>query len=417
MLIPMNEDAEHAVLAAMLLAPKSVVPVVADIISADDFYRDSDGKLFSTIMAMWAEDEAKVDQLTVSSAMPDKRDYIYALTECNLPIANAKYYAEEVRHTAAQRKLITAGMEITELGQDAELSIADMLDKAESRLTSLRPNYDKNTYKAGALGRRVVQSIENSELPTTVTTGFSQIDDIMHGFHGGNLVIVGARPGVGKTCLGLSVARKVAEHGTVMYFSLEMKGEELAERLLASEACVSLTKIRERSVNEQETAAICSSNDALDKLDLRLVDDSSMTMLQLASRIRLASKRAKIKLVVVDYLQLMSLGMRSESRREEVSEMSRRLKSLAMELDIPIMALSQLNRISTFDGAKVDISQLRESGSLEQDADCVWLLDWPKDKTVGFCDRVLLVKVAKNRHGPTGEAELAWLPSYQRLED
>jgi replicative DNA helicase len=157
------------------------------------------------------------------------------------------------------------------------------------------------------------------------------------------------------------------------------------------------------------------ANAEMAHLDLRFIDDSGMTAMNLCSQVRVASKRDDVKLVVVDYLQLMSMGGRVENRREEVSEMSRKLKALSMELDIPIIALSQLNRVSTFDGAKVDISQLKESGSLEQDADCVWLMDWPKQEEFG--QKSVVVKVAKNRNGPLGDVDLVWLPQYQRYEE
>jgi replicative DNA helicase len=195
---------------------------------------------------------------------------------------------------------------------------------------------------------------------------------------------------------------------------MEMRAEELMERLYANVSCVSLTHIRERNLTPDELAAVYRGQAELEACKLHFVDNTSMTLLALKSKVRKYVRSNNIKLVVVDYLQLMKMGTRCENRREEVSEMSRELKSLAMECNIHIMALSQLNRVSTFDGTKVDISQLKESGSLEQDADQVWLLSWPKEEA-GV--RFVTVDVAKNRNGPLGAIDLVWLPQYQRFEE
>jgi replicative DNA helicase len=249
-----------------------------------------------------------------------------------------------------------------------------------------------------------------------VSTGFPSVDEYAHGLHEGSLIILGARPGVGKTCVALAIAKNVAAHGPVFFFSMEMRAAELMERLYASVACVSLTHIRERNLSSTEKSFLYTAKEEVDSLDLQFFDDPSTTLLSLKGKVRQLSKEKKPKLIVVDYLQLMYLGSKAESRREEVSAMSRQLKQLAMEIGVPVLALSQLNRVSTFEGGKVDISQLKESGSLEQDADQVWLLDWPTKQEFGGSQSMIL-KVAKNRNGPIGDVDLIWVPAYQRVEN
>lgn len=415
---PHDLDAEQAVLGAMLINDGALYYAATNLRSAD-FYRDTHGRLFKLMVSMYDADE-QVDAVTVSAkASLDDRPFIHTLGEFCISASNVKTYVDIVRSRAVRRNLIRAGNEIVDVGYNSEQSEPEkLIDDAESRLTGLRPETGNHTHKLAEMSFKVMDDIANGVKPKMISTGFESIDKYAKGLYGSSLVIIGARPGVGKTCLGLSIAKRVADvGGTVAYFSLEMRASELTERLLASIACVSLTKIRERSVTPDEHAALVKAQAEIENCDLQLIDDSTLSMLALAGKVRTMAKK-DLKLVVVDYLQLMSLGGRAENRREEVSEMSRRLKSLAMEVDVPIIALSQLNRMSTFDGGKVDISQLKESGSLEQDADMVWLMDWPKQSEDGFgSTKTVEVNVAKNRHGPMGTADLFWLPQYQRYEE
>jgi replicative DNA helicase len=414
---PHDLEAEQAVLGAMLINDAALYHA-ATMLKDDDFYRFNHGKLFHTIVDMYAKSE-QVDAVTVSArADADDKPFIHTLSQFCLSASNIKTYVDIVRSCSVRRSLVRAGNEIAEIGYETEHREPEkLIDDAESKLTGLRPDTGQHVHKVRDMSIKVLDSIRNGEKPKMISTGFESIDKYAKGLYGSNLVILGARPGVGKTCLGLSVAQKVAAvGGTVAYFSLEMRAAELTERLLASIACVSLTKIRERSITPDEQTALDKAQAELDKCDLQLIDDSTLSLLSLAGKVRAMAKK-DLKLVVVDYLQLMNLGGRAENRREEVSEMSRRLKSLAMEVDVPIIALSQLNRMSTFDGGKVDISQLKESGSLEQDADMVWLMDWPKGGDDFGSTKSVELKVAKNRHGPQGTVDLIWLPQYQRYEE
>jgi replicative DNA helicase len=412
---PSDIAAEEALLGACVCSPASAVPAANDIITGGDFYRDSNGSIFNEIVSMWMEDSSSVDAITVGTRFPEQKEYIFTIAECCPSIANTKHYANIIKRASIARSLIRAGNEIAELGYDEEAEPAKLLDGAESKLSGLRPSATAHTHRLGAIGRAVIEAIESGERPPMVSSGIRSLDQYIGGLHDGNFIVVGARPGVGKTVLGLTIAEKVAHEGTVMFFSLEMSASELTERLQASIACVSLTKMRERRLTPDELAAIYKAQAELEEGDLILIDNPSITIMSLKSAVRQQAKRTNLKLVVVDYLQLMSLGQKSENRREEVSMMSRQLKSLAREVGVPIIALSQLNRMSTFDGTKVDISQLKESGSLEQDADLVWLLSWPKQQEMGT--NTITLDVAKNRHGPLGAVDLVWVPQYARIEE
>ena len=413
---PWNAEAEQSVLGAMLINPQNVIPVVTEMLTGSDFYKETDGAIFHSIVSMWLENEGSVDTVTVGSRHPEQKEYIYTLSELCPAASNVKYYAELVKREAVARSLICVGNEIVELGYDEDEESSKLIDHAESKLSGLRVDRRRHMYRINELGDQTIRDIESGEKPKKISTGFDSIDKYARGLYAGNFIIVGARPGVGKTCLGLNIAQRVSKAGgTVAFFSLEMKAAELSGRLLAATACVSLTGIRERSLNADELAQVYKARGEMDGEDLRIIDDSNITMLEICSRVRALAKANDLKLVVVDYLQLGRMGSKVENRREEVSEMSRKLKSLAMEVDIPVMALSQLNRVSTFDGTKVDIAQLKESGSLEQDADQVWLMSWPKQED--FNTKSVHIDIAKNRHGPQGIAELIWLPQYQRYEE
>jgi len=412
---PQNKDAEQSLLGAMLQSPSTVIPAVQELVDSADFYTEKHGNLYAQMLKMWVDDESSVDVVTLAALHPDDHDLIWALEECCPSAANCQHYAAIVHGDAVARSLVRVGQEIAEMGyEDSNVETSKLIDAAEHKLMGLRPQSARDVHGAGSLGRSVLANIESGVKPEMVSTGFRSIDQYAQGLHAGALTIIGARPGVGKTCIGLSVAHRVSKNDAVLFFSMEMRAEELMERLLANVSCTSLTHIRERSLTPDELASLYRAQAEIEELNLQFIDNTSMTLLSLKSKVRKYVKSHDVKLVVVDYLQLMRMGTRCENRREEVSEMSRELKGLAMECGIAIMALSQLNRVSTFDGTKVDISQLKESGSLEQDADCVWLLSWPKEDNG---QRFVTVDIAKNRNGPLGAVDLVWMPQFQRYEE
>lgn len=412
---PHNVEAEEAVLGAMIIAP-SAIPVVLDILEPGDFYRASNTDIFHAICSLWNGDADSVDAVTLSASVPEQKDYIHTLGEHVITASNVRHYAEIVKHTSVCRKLIAAGQTVTEIGYDDGDDVTTLMDKAEGALFSIRPQGDNDTKRAKDIAHLIFHECEVGDAPKVVSTGFSALDEVCGGMHESNLILIGARPGIGKTAVALSIAHNVSKGGTVLFFSLEMSQKELMERLMCSIACVPVTALRNRDLTGDQLANLVEAMPAIEDRDLRVIDNPSMTMMNLKSKVRQYSAKTEIKLIVVDYLQLMTLGSKTSSRFEEVSAISRELKCLARDLQVPVLALSQLNRVSTFDGTKPDISHLRESGSLEQDADQVWLLSWPKDPDFGGQDS-LTVEVAKNRHGQRGNIDLLWNKRWQRIED
>lgn len=418
---PHNLEAEQSVLGAMITTV-SAIPVVLDVLEAGDFYRDKHRDIFHAIVRLWNGDATSVDQVTVAAQFDEAadKDLIHLLAEFVPAATNARHYADIVKHLSVCRKMIVAGNNIAELGYDDGTDVVTLVDQCEHEVFAIRPTGDKDTKHAKEIAHIILQEVDSGAQPKKTSTGFDQLDSVCGGLHGSNLIIIGARPGVGKTAVGLSVAYNVSQQGTVLFCSLEMSQKELMERLICSQAGVPVVALRNRDITPDQLANIVGIMDGIEKCDLRIIDNPSITMMTLKSKARQYAAKTSLKLIVVDYLQLLSHGTRKESRLDEVTAISKDLKLLARELDVPVIALCQLNRNSTYkdkDGntQEPDISHLRESGSLEQDADQVWLLSWPKNKEFGSWDQID-IKVAKNRHGSTGTVSLPWNKSTQRIE-
>jgi replicative DNA helicase len=268
---PNNIEAEQACLGACLCNPSSI-PIATDILTGGDFYRDSNGSIFNEMVSMWLDDSSSVDAVTVGQRFPEQKDYIHHLLNACPAVNNIKHYAEIVKRASIARSLIHAGNEIAELGYDEESETSKLLDGAESKLSHLRPSASSDTHRLGALGRGVLEAIESGERPPMVSTGFKSIDQYAQGLHDGAFIVVGARPGIGKTCLGLAIAQRVAVEGTVLFFSMEMSAVELMERTLSSVACVSLTHMRERKLSPDELASLYTAQGDLETRDLRFID-------------------------------------------------------------------------------------------------------------------------------------------------
>lgn len=410
---PSNIQAEAACLGAMMLTPNAI-PVVLDILMADDFYWAKHSEIFSHIVDIWSEDPDAVDATTVA-ARSEHGSYVHTVSEGTLTASNAKQYARIVKHLSVCRRLIDAGRSIVDIGYDDGEDLDTLMDRAEELVYSIRPQTDKNTALAKDIAHMVLSDCESGVRPNIVSTGYSELDETTGGLHGSNLIIVGARPGVGKTAVALAMSHNVSADGTVLFFSLEMSQRELLERLLCSVACVPVTALRARDLNQDQLVQLRGALPEIESRDLRVIDAPRMSIMDLKSKARQYASKANIRMIVVDYIQLLTLGYRGSSRNEEVSAISGELKALAREMDVPVIALSQLNRVSTFDGSEPDISHLRDSGALEQDADQVWLLSWPKDADFGSTG-FLSVNVAKNRNGQRGKIDLVWNKRWQRLE-
>ena len=429
---PQDLAAEQAVLGAMMLS-RGVVPDVAGIVKPEDFYLPAHETVFRAILDLEAAG-SPTDTIAVSDEL-DKRQslasvggrlYVFTLFESCLTASNATYYAGIVAEHASNRRLIAAGTRMVQLGRGAEGGDADaILGAAQAELTAVveaRARVSEWT-RAGEAVAAALEEIDNAagrEL-MGVPTGLVDLDRLMHGLHPGQMVIVAARPAVGKSTLALDFAR----HASVRcglpaaIFSLEMSSLEISQRLLSAEARVHLTKIRSGTVDADDWQRISRVTGVIDAAPL-LIDDSATTnMRQIRAKCRAMKQREGLALVVVDYLQLMTSGRKVESRQQEVSEFSRALKLLAKELEVPVIAVAQLNRGPELrQDKKPMLADLRESGSLEQDSDVVILIHrediYEKESPrAGEADLI----VAKHRNGATATVTVAFQGHYSRFVD
>ena len=421
---PHDKSAEQAVLGGMMMG-SGVVDDITEILTGSDFYEPRHEMVFNAIISL-AANGRPAEPIALADAL-DKRGalntiggaaYLHEILAASPIAANATHYAEIVRDHALRRKIISAGMKATQLGFDAHGEAADIADEAQQAIYAATENSRRETTPlAGALLAETFDWLESAAEPG-LSTGFTDVDRLVGGLQPGNVVIVAARPGMGKSTFAMDIARHNAIHKRVptLFVSLEMSRLELMQRLLAAESSVPLQAIKSKAVNERQWESLMQHSEAIQDAPLWLEDRPNVTPMELRSKSR-QLKRQGLGLIVIDYLQLFSSGRLVESRQVEVSEFSRQIKLLAKELGVPVVALSQLNRSAeTRVDRKPALADLRESGSLEQDADIVMLLhreevNDPQTQRLGEAD----VLLPKNRHGQTGVATLAFQGQYSRF--
>ena len=424
--------AEQSVLGAMLIS-KDAIADVTEVIRGADFYRPSHETIHDAIIDLYGRGEP-VDMVTVAAELQRRGElqriggapYLHTLS-ANVPIAaNAGYYAEIVREKAMLRRLVDAGTKIVQIGYAGEGQVDDIVDQAQAevyKITDKRATEDfapLSDIMDGVLDE--IEAISNREAGLYgVPTGFADLDDLTNGLHSGQMIIVAARPAMGKSTLALDLCRAASIHNnlTSVFFSLEMTRSEITMRLLSAEAKVPLNHIRNGNMNDDDWAKLARKMGEVSSAPMFIDDSPNMTMMEIRAKARRLKQRHDLKLIVIDYMQLMTSGKKVESRQLEVSEFSRQIKLLAKELELPIIALSQLNRGPEQRGDKRPMmSDLRESGSLEQDADMVILLHrddvYEKESTrPGEADLI----VAKHRNGPTRDITVAFQGHYSRFVD
>ncbi|WP_448851903.1 replicative DNA helicase [Corynebacterium sp. 335C] len=425
---PHSIEAEQAVLGGMLLS-STVIADVGSVLRVDDFYRPAHQSIYQAILHLYAEVE-NVDAILVAGRLDQVGEleriggapYLHTLMAMVPTAANAHYYAKIVAEKAAVRRLIDAGTKIVALGQaGAEDSEAvDLIDRAQQLVFDVSRDDERVDYASvGELMPGTLDEIEelssNGGLSQGVPTGFTDLDRLTNGLHGGQMIIVAARPGVGKSTLAMdfvrsaSIAPKKEDKKTSAIFSLEMSKSEIMMRILSAEARVKLADIRSGSMDDSKWGKLVNRAGAIEDSPIYIDDSPTLTMMEIRAKARDIKVRHGLDLVVVDYLQLMTSGKKVESRQQEVSEFSRQLKLLAKELDVPVVAISQLNRgPEARTDKKPQVADLRESGSLEQDADMVMLLYRPDSQEqdherAGEADIIL----AKHRGGPIGTITVA----------
>jgi replicative DNA helicase len=431
----LHEDlaAERAVLGAVL-SDNAVIASVAEVIQPDDFAQLAHSQIFSAMLSLDLQ-QRPVDHLTLSDELKIRGQltatggpaYLMTLDQLVPYAGNATQYAQIVKNQAIRRRLATAGRDIQELASQDTGEIDALIDEAERKVFQISERQREGDLKpVRELMERTLELLDNMNRSTSGITGlpsgFIDLDLQLTGFHKGELIVLAARPGLGKTSLALNVAMNVAlkEEKAVGIFSLEMPADQLLMRLLASAARVDMKKLRGGRLTAQDQEKFQQVAGALFNAPMYIDDTGTLSSFELRAKARrLKQKDPRLALVIVDYLQLMHQKGRVENRQLEVSEISRSLKALAKELDIPVIALSQLNRkIEERRGGKPMLSDLRESGAIEQDADVVMFIHRDDEGDTRPVDTAMEVEliVAKQRNGPIGSIDLVFLSEYTRFE-
>jgi len=429
---PQDVAAEQSVLGGMLLS-KDAISDVVEVVRVGDFYRPAHQTIFDVVVDLYSRGEP-ADPITVSAELARREElarvggapYLHTLVASVPTAANAGYYARIVAEQAVLRRLVEAGTRIVQLGYSAAGEVDDVVDRAQQAIydvTERRSSEDYTTLEA--LMQPTMDELEaigsRGGSMSGVPTGFADLDGLTNGLHPGQLIVIAARPGVGKSTLGLDIARSCSiKNGmTSVVFSLEMSKTEITMRLLSAEARVPLHHMRSGSMTDDDWARLARRMGEVADAPLFIDDSPNLTMMEIRAKARRLRQRHDLKLVVVDYLQLMQGSKRAESRQQEVSELSRSLKLLAKELECPVIAMSQLNRgPEQRTDKKPQLSDLRESGAIEQDADMVVLM-YREDAferespRAGEADFI----VAKHRNGPTATITVASQLHYSRFVD
>ena len=430
--MPHDDVAEQSVLGGMLLSKDAIADVVESL-RASDFYKPAHETIYEAILSLYGHG-SPADAITVADELKKRGEltrvggasYIHTLIASVPTAANAQYYAEIVKEHAIMRRLIEAGTKIAQLGYANETEVDTLVDQAQAEIYAVTDGNAKEDYVSfsEALEETINEIDANSNRPDGVygvPTDFIEFDELTGGLHGGQMIVIAARPGVGKSTLALDIARSASIHHqmTTVFFSLEMGRTELAMRILSAEGKISMGRLKKGDLDTEGWTNLATLQGRIDSAPLFIDDSPNMTLMEIRAKCRRLKQRNDLKLVVLDYLQLMSSGKKVESRQQEVSEFSRSLKLLAKELDVPVIALSQLNRGSEQRTDKRPmVSDLRESGSIEQDAEMVILLHRedmynPDSERVGEADMI----IAKHRGGPTRTIPLAFSGKYSRFNN
>lgn len=428
--LPHSMEAEQSVIGAMLMDSDAIV-TASEQVDKEDFYGKQYGIMFEAIVDLYNAGKP-VDIVTLQEKLKEMNvppelssiEFIKTLFDAVPTSTNIKYYAGIVKEKATLRRLIKTNEEIENMcyaGSEPLDSVLEITEKKIFNLLRAKPAGDYVPIK-----EVVIEALKNIELSAKTTgnvtglpTGFTDLDTKTAGFHGSELILIAARPAMGKTAFELNIAQYMAfrKDITVAIFSLEMSKEQLVNRLFSLESHVDSQKIRTGNLEDSDWENLIESAGVIGKSNLIIDDTPGITISELRSKCRKYKLEHNLGIIIIDYLQLMSGGKRSESRQQEVSEISRALKALARELDVPVVALSQLSRqVESREDKRPMLSDLRESGAIEQDADVVMFL-YRDDYYNKDSDKkgIAEVIIAKQRSGSTGTIELVWLPQYTKF--
>ncbi|MCT8977589.1 replicative DNA helicase [Clostridium sp. CX1] len=428
--MPQSIEAEQSVIGSMLVDKTSIAEAM-EVLQTEDFYKDAHKVIFSAILDLYQKDTA-VDIITLTENLKSKGQlesaggltYISELSGSVVSTANIHSYINIVKDKAVLRKLIRSSTKIIEESYSSQDDVLGVVDLAEKEIFNISNNRSTSDFEPmNAVLERGFLEIErlfnNKGQTTGVPSGFRELDAKTSGFQKGDMVLIAARPSMGKTTFALNIAEYAAlrEGKSVAIFSLEMSKEQLAYKLLCSQAHVDMLKLRTGNLDDKDWENIAKASGPLAAAKIFIDDTAGITVMEMRSKCRRLKMEHGIDLILIDYLQLMSGGKGSESRQQEVSEISRSIKAIAKEMQCPVVALSQLSRAPE---QRTDhrpmLSDLRESGSIEQDADLVMFLyrdeyynKETEEKNVGECI------IAKQRNGPTGTVKLAWLGQFSKF--
>lgn len=430
--LPFNMEAEQAVIGSALKDASSFGDA-AERLMPEDFYFSDNKYVFEAVMQLFNENKA-IDFVTVAERLKVNNkleavggvDYLKKLITGVPTTRHVKYYADIIKEKAVLRDLIKGANSISRMAYDENDSLARLLERSEQMIFDISSSREQNdlVHISDILQTSydtLAKNAENAGGITGIPTGFDELNKRTGGFHGGELIIIAGRPGMGKSTFAVNIAEYVSINlgKTVAIFNLEMPKEQIVNRILCSQALVNNSRIRNGTMEMEDWEKICDVADVIAKSPMYIDDTASITVSQIRAKCRRLKQTKDLAMVVIDYLQLMQGSGRSESRQQEISEISRSLKVLAKELDIPVIALSQLKRESESQkGKRPILSDLRESGAIEQDADMVMFLfrnyyysKDPEEKELAECI------IAKNRNGETDTFQLGFKGEYTKFRN
>lgn len=427
--LPHNDTAEQSVLGAILIDKNAIVPV-SEVLQTRDFYSDINGIIYGEMLVLY-EERKPIDLLTLTERLKKNKQvkkfdpsYLTDLVEQVPTAANVGTYAQMVKEDATKRFLITAGTEIAEAGYDGDNEVRDILDKAESSIFSISQGHMHRGFVP--LKDTLTDSFDRiDELQKVgsgfrgVQTGFIDLDNVLSGMQKNNLIILAARPGQGKTAFMLNIAQNIGvkDKKSVGIFSLEMSKEELVDRLLVGQADVDAWKLKTGKLGEDDFSKLSDAMGQLADAPIFIDDTPGLSLVEMRSKARRLQMEHDLSLLIVDYLQLIDPGKRYDSRVQEVAMISQALKNLARELQIPVLSASQLSRaVENRTEKKPQLADLRESGTIEQDADVVMFIYRPDAEATGPQIPAKLL-IAKHRNGATGEIDLMFQGNRVRFQN
>ena len=429
---PWNNDAEQAVLGAMLLDQDASLSA-AQLLADDMFYREAHRRLFRAMVSL-TERRVVIDHITLRDELIRRGeldsiggyDYVAELADSVPTAANLEYHAKIVKEKAILRKLIETATGIITEAYDGHTTASELLDAAESRIFQVSQQRTEEGFARlkemlWPTMERIETLQKSGKAITGVPSGFADLDNLTSGFQGGELVILAARPSMGKTAFVLNIATHAAveQHG-VAIFSLEMSKESLVQRMLTAEARVDSQLVRRGMLRDFDFTKLARAAGVLQQCPVWIDDTPALTLLEMRSKARRLKAENDVQMIIVDYLQLMRSPEYSDNRVQEISDISRSLKGLAKELGVPVLALSQLSRASEQRGGerKPILSDLRDSGAIEQDADIVMFIHRPEyyDREDESKRGLAEIMLAKHRNGPTGDVHLRFNREYTRFD-